>query len=212
MKIILICLLVLQSNFTYTQSGFESSYNAVFNGRNVNLSYRKSIGNLSISGGMKYHINRIEMIPIGSFFKNTAYAQNFQERIGLQVGLDYFLVNKPNFKLGAYYNNQFSFISLMHKMYYASGQIVDNPQSESDYLYVKSERIFGPVFESENTIGIVIESKLTSNFYSVLRGGFGVMFWKNTDSGVILSSNPNQIGSSFISFGSIGLGYYFFKK
>ena len=193
--------------FFKAQSGLESSYNVAYNGRNINLSYRKTIQNFDVFGGLKYHINQMENVPYNTFFKNSAYAVHFKEKIGVQLGLDFFLVRKPNYELGVYYNNQFSFISQVIKAYYAYEALVPNPQSEFDYSYVKHEKIFGPVFESENTVGVVFKTSLTPRFYTSLRGGIGVMFWKNTDSSVIFTSNLNQHGHLFTSFGSIGFGY-----
>lgn len=193
--------------FFNAQTGFEASYNIAYNGRNINVSYKKTIQNFAVTGGLKYHINRSEHVPINTFFKNSAYASNFPEKIGAQIGLDYYLLKRQNYKLGIYYNNQISYISQMIKALYAYEQLVPNPQSEFDFSYVKHEKIFGPVFESENTFGMVLETKLTPQFYTVLRAGLGIMFWKNTDSSVIFTSNLNQHGHLFTSFGSIGFGY-----
>ena len=207
MKFISSIVLISMPLFFKAQSGLESSYNVAYNGRNINLSYRKTIQNFAVFGGLKYHINQMENVPYNTFFKNSAYAVHFKEKIGVQLGLDFFLVRKPNYELGVYYNNQFSFISQVIKAYYAYEALVPNPQSEFDYSYVKHEKIFGPVFESENTVGVVFKTSLTPRFYTSLRGGIGVMFWKNTDSSVIFTSNLNQHGHLFTSFGSIGFGY-----
>lgn len=191
----------------FSQSFIESSYNIAYNGRNINLSYLKKVNNITISGGLKYHFNQIEKVPVNTFFKNSAYAVNFTEKIGVQIGLDYYILKRPNFQLGIYYNNQISFISQMIKALYAYDQLVPNPTTEFDYSYVKHQNIFGPVFESENTIGVALKTKLSSQFYTVIRGGVGIMFWKNTDPSVVFTSNLNQHGHLFTSFGSIGLGF-----
>lgn len=66
----------------------------------------------------------------------------------------------------------------MIKALYAYEQLVPNPTTEFDYSYVKHQNIFGPVFESENTIGVVLKTNISSQFYTVFRGGVGIMFWK----------------------------------
>ncbi len=207
MKVIISIVFVCFNLLGKAQTGLETNYNLAYNGRNITVSYKKTIQNFALSSGLKYHINRIEHVPINTFFKNSAYANNFAEKIGVQIGLDYFLLKRQNYKLGIYYNNQLSYISQMIKALYVYEQLVPNPQSEFDFSYVKHENIFGPVFESEHTFGMVLETKLTSQFYTVLRAGIGVMFWKNTDSSVIFTSNLNQHGLLFTSFGNIGFGY-----
>jgi hypothetical protein len=165
------------------------------------------VNHFTISGGLKYHFNQIEKVPVNTFFKNSAYAVNFTEKIGVQIGLEYYILKRNNFQLGIYYNNQISFISQMIKALYAYEQLVPNPTTEFDYSYVKHQNIFGPVFESENTIGVVLKTNISSQFYTVFRGGVGIMFWKNTDPSVVITSNLNQHGHLFTSFGSIGLGF-----
>jgi hypothetical protein len=202
----LIFFLVLNS-CAFSQTYIESSYNIAYNGRNINFSYIRRVNNFDISGGLKYHFNRIEKIPVNTFFKNSAYAVSFTEKIGVQIGLEYYFLKRTNFQLGIYYNNQISFISQMIKALYAYDQLIPNPTTEFDYSYVKHQNIFGPVFESENTIGVALKTNLSSQFYTVFRGGVGMMFWKNTDPSVVFTSNLNQHGHLFTSFGSIGLGY-----
>lgn len=207
MKILFFYSFFIIHYISYSQSYFESSYNIAYNGRNINLSYLKKVNNITISGGLKYHFNQIEKVPVNTFFKNSAYAVNFTEKIGVQIGLEYYILKRTNFQFGIYYNNQISFISQMIKALYAYDQLVPNPTTEFDYSYVKHQNIFGPVFESENTIGVALKTNLSPQFYSVFRGGVGIMFWKNTDPSVVFTSNLNQHGHLFTSFGSIGLGF-----
>lgn len=212
MKLTLLIISVVFSQLIYSQSSLESSFNSVYNGRNVNLSFKKEYNKLAISAGLKYHINRPELVPIGTFFRKTATAKNFSERIGFQIGFDYFFFKNDFCRIGAFYSNQFSRITETIKMYYALEPIVAEPQSEFDYSYIKSERTYGPVLASDNIIGVVIETNITKQIYFITKGGFGMMFWKNTDSSVILSSNLNQRGYNFDSFVSFGCGYKFQKK
>lgn len=50
-------------------------------------------------------------------------------------------------------------------MYYSYTTLVANPQSESDLLYLKSERSFGPTFTTDNVIELALKNKLIDNFY-----------------------------------------------
>ncbi|MFA7272310.1 MAG: hypothetical protein WC044_00490 [Crocinitomicaceae bacterium] len=197
----------------YSQLSLESSYNAVYNGRNVNLSVKQNFKNLALSVGLKYHINRPEMVPYGSFFKNSATATNFAEHIGFQIGVDYFFYRSDFCKIGAYYNNQFSRMSETFIFYSALDQLVPVPQSEFDYSFTKFEKLYGPVIAFDNTIGLAMEVNLSKRIYTMLRGGFGMMFWKNTDSSFIIAANTFfQHGYNFTSFGSVGFGYKFAKR
>jgi hypothetical protein len=80
MKVIISIVFVCFNLLCKAQTGLETNYNLAYNGRNITVSYKKTIQNFALSGGLKYHINRIEHVPINTFFKNSAYASNFQKR------------------------------------------------------------------------------------------------------------------------------------
>lgn len=197
----------------FSQSSIEFSFNDVYIGRNLSLNWKKYYSNLSFTSGLTYHINRIDKVPIGTFIKKSAYTENFGQRFGIQFGFEYFILKNDHFKLGLFYNNQISLIDQIHKMYYAYDTLVSNPQSESDYLYTKSERIFGPFLTIDNVIGITLKNSITNNLYLTTRGGLGFLLWKNTDESVLLiGGKKNNQSYNFTSFFSIGLGYTFNKK
>lgn len=213
MKSFCSCLVLFLSFSSFSQSSVEFNYSDVYIGRNISLSWEKTISNFSISTGVTYHINRIDKVPIGTFIKKSAYAENFGQRFGIQIGIEYFLIKNSHFKLGLFYNNQTSFISQVHKMYYAYDTLVSNPQSEFDYLYTKSERTFGPFITIDNVIGLTLKNNLTDNLYLTTKGGLGFLLWKNTDNSVLLiGGKKNNQSYNFTSFFSIGLGYTFNKK
>ncbi len=213
MKSICSYLILLLSFSSFSQCSVEFNYNDVYIGRNINLSWKKTISNFSISTGVTYHINRIDKVPIGTFIKKSAYAENFGQRFGIQIGIEYFLIKNSHFKLGLFYNNQTSFISQVHKMYYAYDTLVSNPQSEFDYLYIKHERIFGPFITVDNVIGITLKNNITDNLYLSTKGGFGFLLWKNTDNSVlILGGKKTNQNYNFTSFFSIRIGFTFHKK
>jgi hypothetical protein len=213
MKSFCSCLVLFLSFSSFSQSSVEFNYSDVYIGRNISLSWKKTISNFSISTGVTYHINRIDKVPIGTFIKKSAYAENFGQRFGIQIGLEYFLIKNSHCKLGLFYNNQTSFISQVHKMYYAYDTLVSNPQSEFDYLYIKHERIFGPFITVDNVIGITLKNNITDNLYLSTKGGFGFLLWKNTDNSVlILGGKKTNQNYNFTSFFSIGIGFTFHKK
>ena len=161
---------------SFSQSSIEFNYNDVYIGRNINVSWKKTISNYTFSAGLTYHINNIEKAPIGTLIKKSALAQNYGERFGIQLGFEYFFFKNSYCRVGLFYNNQTSLISQIHKMYYAYDTLVSNPQSEFDYLYTKSERIYGPVFTCDNVIGLTLKNNLTDNFYLTTKAGLGLFF------------------------------------
>jgi hypothetical protein len=206
--------LIFFSTFTcFSQSSIEFNFSDVYIGRNLSVNWKKHYPNLSFSTGLTYHINRIDKVPIGTFIKKSAYTESFGQRFGIQFGFEYFILKNDHFKLGLFYNNQISLIDQIHKMYFAYDTLVSNPQSESDYLYTKSERIFGPFLTIDNVIGISLKNSITNNIYLTTKGGLGFLLWKNTDESVLLiGGKKNNQSYNFTSFFSIGLGYTFNKK
>ncbi len=208
MKLIIFIITFTISVFSFSQSSIEFIFNDIYIGRNLNLSFKKTISNISLSAGLTYHINRIDKVPIGTFIKKSAFAENFGQRFGMQLGFEYFFLHNSHYKFGLFYNNQTSLISQVHKMYFAYDTLVTNPQSESDFLYTKDERIFGPFITVDNVIGFTLQNKINENIYLTTKGGFGFLFWKNTDNSVLLiGGKKNNQSYNFTSFFSIGIGY-----
>jgi len=213
MKFYSSCLALFLAFSFLSQSSIEFNFNEVYIGSNLGVNWKRYYPNLSFSTGLTYHINRIDQIPIGTFIKNSAFAENFGQRFGLQLGFEYYLYKNDFFKIGLFYSNQISLMNQLIKVYSAYDTLVSNPQSEFDFLYTKYERIYGPVFTSDNVIGITLKNNITKNIYLSTRGGLGILFWKNTDNSLLLIGG-NKINQSynFTSFFSIGIGYTFNKK
>ncbi|MFN4909989.1 MAG: hypothetical protein ACK444_11465 [Flavobacteriales bacterium] len=213
MKFYSSCLALFLAFSFLSQSSIEFNFNEVYIGSNLGVNWKRNYPNLSFSTGLTYHINRIDQIPIGTFIKNSAFAQNFGQRFGLQLGFEYYLYKNDFFKIGLFYSNQISLMNQLIKVYSAYDTLVSNPQSEFDFLYTKYERIYGPVFTSDNVIGITLKNNITKNIYLSTRGCLGILFWKNTDNSLLLiGGNKNNQSYNFTSFFSIGIGYTFNKK
>jgi len=180
-----------------------------FVGRNIDFQYNLKGKWLSYSVGLLYHINNIETVPYGSFFKKSALAQNEFEKFGLSFSLFKPFHNNNFISLGGFYQIQLSRITELHRVYYAYEQIETNPDSEFSYSYIKHQRIFGPVRTADNTIGIKLCAKLSQSSYLNLKIGVGMIFWKNEDKSVVLTSNLNQRGYLFTHFMGIGYGFTF---
>lgn len=207
------CFFLFCSFQSFGQSSIESSFNDVYIGRNFNVSWKNTHKKISYSAGLTYHVNRIDKAPIGTLIKKSAIARNVSERFGTQLGFEYYLLQNSYCKVGLFYNNQISLISQVHKMYYAYDTLIANPQSEFDFLYVKSEMSFGPLLTIDNIIGLTLINKLTKDFYLTSKGGFGFLYWWNTDDSFLLvGGNKNNQNFNLTSFFSIGLGYFFNKK
>jgi len=202
------CLMVFVTSVSFAQSALEVSYSDVYIGRNMNVSLKKEIADFSVSAGLCYHINRAELVPYFQFIKKSALATHFGERLGFQVGAEYAVLKNAFCKLNLFYNNQFFFMKQLHKAYYVVGQLAPDPQTEADFVYTKHEKVFGPVFTSENVVGLSVHCGLTNKMYLLAKGGFGMIFWKNTDdSALILANKRFNQGINYTSFFSIGLGY-----
>lgn len=213
MKYLLIIISLSFFPYSFSQSGIEFSYNDVYIGRNFSLQWTRQVSALSFYAGATYHVNRIDQIPYSTFIKKSAYATNFGQRMGLHFGLEYYFFQNSNFKTGVFYNNQISSIDQTHITYGAYDTLVSNPQSESDYLYVYSNKTFGPFITIDNVLGLTLHCNLTNNLYLKTKGGFGFLLWKNTDDDVLLiGGKKNNQSYNFTSFFSIGLGYTFNKR
>ena len=213
MKHFLSFMILFHSIFSFSQTSLELSYNDVYIGRNMGLSWKHTVTDFSVSAGLTFHINRLHEVPISTFIKKSAYAVNFGERIGIQFGLEYFLFGNEYYKLGLFYNHQTSFISQQIKTYLADSALVAEPQSEFDFLYIKKEQIAGPFLTSDNVIGLTMRNKLSDNFYLTSKAGLGILLWTSTDESVIIVSDGNiNFGHSFTGFLSAGVGYTFQKK
>ena len=95
-------------------------------------------------------------------------------------------------------------------MYSPYATLVATPQSEFDFLYVKSESSFGPVLTVDNVIGLALKNKLIDNFYLTSKAGLGFLLWRNTDDSLLLIGGKKHNQSyNFTSFFSVGLGYTF---
>jgi hypothetical protein len=213
MKTICSYFIVFITFSSFSQSSIEFNFSDVYIGRNLNISWKKTISDFSFSTGLTYHINRIDKVPIGTFIKKSAVAENFGQRFGVQFGFEYFLYKNEFCKIGLFYSNQISLINQLIKVYPAYDTLVSDPQSEFDFLYTKYERKYGPVFTSDNVIGITLKNNITKNIYLSTRGGLGILFWKNTDNSLLLiGGKKNNQSYNFTSFFSIGIGYTFNKK
>lgn len=203
---------LLVCQFSFGQYSIETNFNSVYIGRNQSLLYKQHLKNFSIYGGIKFHFNKPELTGIGSFIKKGGFATSFPERLGIQLGMEYFIWNNNNFFIGVFYDNQLSLMYDLHKMKYAVGTLVPNPQTESDFVYIYEEKKIGRMFTTDNVIGICIKNRLFNEVFLTLKGGLGMLYFKNYDKkNIILAKNFNS-GISFTSFFSVGLSYKFKKK
>ena len=206
---ILLLLLGLLPTYIFTQHAIEFNFNQVYIGRNLSLDYQYEKNSLFLNMGTSYHINRIELMPVSQFYKKMGYASSITQRFGFQIGAGYHFFKNERFKAGIYYRGYLAHMDSQIK--FPSALPLDgNPQSDQDYAGIIDNRVFGPLFTFENTLGLSIKTKLFDDFYTSIRGGFGMMFFRNYDENIFLGYEPGfPIGQAFISSWSIGLGYEF---
>lgn len=213
MKYRISLIFVLSAWVSTAQPSLELQYSDVHIGRNLNLSWKQTISDFSVSAGLTYHLNRIDQIPESVLLKKNAFAENFGQHFGIQIGFDYSFYENEHLKLGVFYNNQSAFINHVYKRYSVYVQLVPEPQSEYDFAYIKKEDIWGPFITSDNVIGLTMRNSLIRNFYLTSKAGLGMLFWKNTDDSVsIFAGKKVNQGYVFTGHFSVGLGYTFHKN
>lgn len=204
---------LFSSLISFGQSSVEFAFNEVYIGRNVSLNWKKHYPSFNFSAGITYHINRLDKIPKREYFKNTALtdSNNFAQHFGVQFGFEYYFYKNNHFKIGAFYNNQISYINHLLKINETYDYIVPYPQSEFDVAFTKKEIVYGPVLSIDNVVGITIENKLFNNLYLNLKGGFGLLNYKIYGNSLMSGNGKAKRGRAFTSYFSIGIGYKFLK-
>jgi len=210
MKYTLIFILFI-SNLTYSQFNVETNFNSVHIGRNQSLSVNYKINKLQIGLGVKYNFNKLVNFPQNVFYKKTFYAINNNEHWGTELNIKYQFLNKKDvFFIHFFFNSQYSKSHTRFESFYAVGQLVPNPTSEFDYIYVKHVDHIGPFLVLENNIGLSFDLFLNENIYLTHRLGGGIVFFKNLDKNtIIVGDGGNWELSEMLSF---GIGYQFKKK
>ncbi len=210
-NLICFCSILFLNMFCFAQHGLEANYNKVYIGRNFSLNYRYEMDKISFHAGVSFHANRLP-VPIGSFIKNGAHANEPYQHFGLLLKLDYKIYENNFADIGVYYANHLNLINHKIRLYPAVDQLVSNPQSELDYIYSYHVNDLGPVFSSDNIFGGYLRAKLSKKFYISISFGAGFVFWKSVDDNVFSMWNRPSHGFDFSSQFSMGMGYKFGKK
>jgi len=209
MKYVLIFILFI-SNLTYSQFNLETNFNSVSTGRNQSLSLNYYFKKFQVGFGAKYNFNKLTNFPQNVFYKKTFYAINDSEHWGLEFNLKHEIFNLKNvLKSYIFFNSQYTKSHIRFETYYAVSELVPNPTSELDYLYVKHVDFIGPIIALENNIGLAFEIFIFDNVYLSQKFGIGLMLFKNLDKNTILVGGGNWVFSEMLSF---GIGYKFEKK
>ena len=211
MKHYLIIISILLSNFSYSQFQIESNFNSVGTGRNQSLLVNYTVNRMQFGVGIKYNFNKLTNFPQNVFYKKTFYATTPLEHWGTEFNLKFRLFNRKNILVShLFFNSQFTKSHTRFEGYFAIGQLVSNPTSESDYILVKHLDFIGPFLAFENNIGLAFEIFLTENIYLSQKFGLGLLLFKNLDENTtIVGDGGNWVFSEILSF---GVGYKFNLK
>jgi hypothetical protein len=210
MKNTIFTLILFCSLGANAQFSLGLNFNDIYIGRNMGIVSKYHFNHFSISATPTYFINRKDKTPYNTFFKKSGLASKFSERIGFRLGIEYPFYKNEYITLSAYYNAQFSNVHEFLLHHIAIEPLVDPPQSVLDYSVQIKHTIFGPVFSVDNVIGVSIDCKLSERISMNLKGGFGLLFWKNSDdSHLVFSGGKINQGIVFTSSSSLGLNYTF---
>ena len=188
------------------QMSIESHFNNISTDNNQTLNFNYQLKHLEVFGGIKYHFNKLDNFPTSVFYYKTAWTTKFHERFGFNIGLERLIYQNDYFDLSFYYQGFYTKSMLRHKMYYAIGSLVPEPQSEEDIVYVKEDRIFGPFIGFENNIGIEFTFPLFEKLFFNLRIGGGYYKPINLSKNVFIGGgNTGNLSRQF----SFGLKYHF---
>jgi hypothetical protein len=209
MKFKIFIFLFILSPITHGQFQIESNFNVVATARNQSVVLHYKFNKLQIGMGVKYSFNKGVNFPQNVFYKRTFYAINPREHWGGELAVKYPLFNlKDVVQISAFYNAQFTRSHIKFETYYAVGQLVENPTSEFDYIYVKHQDYIGPVLALENNIGLAFDINLHDRIYFSQKFGLGIMFYDNRDKNTTVLGAGNWVFSEMLSF---GVGYKFKK-
>lgn len=208
----LLLLMIHIGSMCFSQHALEVNFNKVYIGRNFSVNYKYEINKISLHAGLLFHVNKLP-VPEGSFIKNGAHASKFHQHFGLLLKFDYKIYQNDFAEFGFYYSNQLNLIDQKIRLYRAVAQVVPIPQSEMDYLYIIHKNTYGPVFGTDNLIGLFLRANLNDVFYVSTYFGAGFLFWKSLDDNILLlgGKKPNQ-GIDLSSQFSLGFGYKIGKK
>jgi len=194
-------------NTSLSQFQIESNFNSVSTGRNQSLLLNYKKDKLQFGLGVKYNFNKLVNFPQNVFYKKTFYAITPTEHWGAEINFKYKILNLKNvFIAHLFFNSQFTKSHTRFESYYAIGQLVENPSSEFDYIYVRHINEIGPFLAFENNIGLAFEIFLTKNIFFSQKFGLGVLLFKNLDKNTTIIGSGNWVFSEMLSF---GLGYKF---
>ena len=208
MKKILFLLLLIPAISSAQSIGVN--YNNAYIGNNISVDYTYSLNKFYFNGGLNFHINRDEDVKSFSMLKDAGHADDFGQHLGLQLGFGYVFYKNNFVEFSAYYSSYVARMNTQTKFYGALFPLIPDPMSDEDFAFTLERREFGPLVTFENVIGLSMKTKLSDNFYTLIRGGYGVIFFKNYDENtyINLGGKPNT-GHVFISSFSLGLGYTF---
>lgn len=206
----MILTLLLPFVSTYSQFQIESNFNVVSTARNQSLLVNYNFNRMQLGLGVKYSFNKLVNFPQNVFYKRTFFAVKPSEHWGGEFNLKYQLKNlKDILYINTFYNAQFTKSHIRFEGTFAVGQLIENPTSELDYVYVKHINNIGPVLALENNIGIAFEINILKGIYLSQKFGLGIMVFNNLDKNSTIVGSGNWLFSEMLSF---GLGYRFNEK
>jgi len=198
-------ILIFISLKTHSQFILECNFNRNATSNNQTLALSYQFNKISLGFGLKYLYNKKDNFPYHVAFKRTFWALNLQQHLGANIFMNIDLWKLPKSKFSFFYDFQFTNSSNRFETFFAHEKLVDEPQSEYDYSYIKYTAYFQPVYAFENNLGLQFQFFLTENIFLTQKAGVGILFYKELDP-IIIIGNRGWVFSEMLS---IGLGWKF---
>jgi hypothetical protein len=201
MKNIIILFLVSPVISAFSQFSIESNFNRNGTANNQTLTVNYSVKNWTIGGGVKYLFNKKDNFPQSVFYKRTFWALNNTQHYGANLFALYKIWDLPRVNFDVFYDFQFTKSATRFETFFAIGQLVEEPQSEYDYIFIKHTDYIGPILGFENNIGLCFSFDITRNFYFSQKAGVGMLFYKELDPNTTIIGAGNWVFTEMLSFG-----------
>lgn len=186
----------------YSQSAIVGAFNTTFSGRNVNLMYSKQINKNEFAIGLRYNINKLAH-PDDQFnvFLKRLYATKFPHYWGISFFYNRYVIDKWDcVKPFLFYNLQATYSTTRNRAFLPVGT-----DTNGDFLYKESIKIFGPFTWIEQTVGFGIKVNINEKFFLTQKIGAGVAFILGKDEHRI--STYDKFNWEFAGLIYTGIGY-----
>lgn len=162
----------LNAVICFSQSDIGFVFNSTHSGRNVALSYSKTISKNEFGLGLRYNINRItHSDDQNKSYMKRLYATKPYQYFGIDLFYHRSILNWTNIKPYLVYDLQVTHSTSRNRMF-----LPCDYDNDGNALYREVIEYFGPYTWLEQNIGIGFKENLFSNLYLTQKIGAGTSF------------------------------------